>query len=161
MAASKRKSTKHNHSAALLAIHALRTNPEYRAAEFIRRSKGAKAMVAKKDTKDYAAALILIRTWNTIGAVVRQTVESSSSTSSGLGQDFMDSYLDAIFEEIPICHMEQGLRQALDKIATDWGEDVAPDLSWLRQEYQKWLERTGKDDDYISRHCKGITAMFG
>lgn len=148
---------KHDHSAALLALHQLRASPEYRAAELIRRGTTAKAMVKKKTSKEYAAAILLIATWNTIGAAVRQVVESSSAT----GDAFLDSYLDAIFENVPVCHMYQGLNAALDQIADDWGEDFAPDFQWLYNEYLKWLERNGKDEKYRARHCKGIRAMFG
>jgi hypothetical protein len=151
--------SKVNHSAALLAIHMMRMNAAYREAELVRRSKGAKAMAAKKGSKDYAAIALLIGSWNAIGAAVRQAVPGGSTSPTG--DAFLDAYLNAIFETVPVCHMYSALKDAVEKIEKDWGEEFAPDFEWLYQEYLKWLERNKKSKGYKTAHCNGIRAFFG
>ena len=157
-------STKSDRATTLLAIQMMRMSGAYQAAELLRRQNGAKKLAsAKKDSKEYAALLVLVGTWNAIGSTVRLALSSDSGgggTSMKPGQS-EEEYLDAIFENVPVCHVRQGIEDALKIIEQDWGVEAAPDFDWLYQEYLKWLERKEMGAAYQTAHCKGIRAFFG
>ena len=157
-------SAKSDRAGTLLAIQMMRLNGNYQAAELLRRKTGAKAMAEKKDPKDYAALLLLVNTWNAIASAVRLGLSDSAGGSGSPGMkpgQSEDEYLDAIFENVPVCHVYTGLHEAIEIIAADWGVEAAPDFDWLYQKYLEWLERKKKDPEYKAAHCKGIRAFFG
>ncbi|HEY3068264.1 MAG TPA: hypothetical protein VGL09_20940 [Methylomirabilota bacterium] len=134
------------HTAVLLAITGLRSGADYRAAEITRRKIGAKQMVAKgPSSSEYASVRLLIGIWDNIAASARND----------------DPLLDRIFEHIPVCHMYEALREAVEMLREEFGDEYAVDFEWLYQQYLLWLERHGKGPEYRAMICGGLHAMFG
>ena len=131
----------------LLTISTLRTGVDYRAAELTRRRLGAGAMVGKGATsQEHASVRLLIGVWDTIAASVR---------------DEDDAVLEMLFKNIPVCHMFEALREAVEMLRKELGDEYAVDFEWLYRKYLEWLKARGKDEAYRTRACGGIQALFG
>jgi hypothetical protein len=146
-------------AATLAAIHSLRTNPAYQAAEVLRRktADGARAMASAPDGSQESAAIhLLISTWETIALL-----------ASGLEKK------DKIFEVTPVCHMHHNLKDALTAVSLRHAKlkdssafnipnaGYGANFSILAGEYDTWLRTSNKSAHYISGACDGMYACFG
>lgn len=134
-------------AAALLAVEALRSGSEYRAAELLRRSIGSKEMASHpQTTKEYAAVRLLIGTWDAIGAMARQG----------------DLPKDKLFETSPVCHMWEALSDAVKIIRRERdGDCYAENFEWLYKASLSWMKKNKKSRKYCSANRSGIQALFG
>jgi hypothetical protein len=133
-------------AAALLAVWALRSGSEYRAAELLRRNLGSSKEMAVRPqtTKEYASVRLLIGTWDAIGAMVR------------LG----DLPRDKVFETQPICPMWEALVDAVRIIRREKdGAGYAENFEWLFKASLIWMKKNKRK--YRSGSCSGIQLLFG
>jgi hypothetical protein len=138
--------TKGGDGVALLGVWALRSGSEYRAAELLRRTVGSsREMASDPKTKEYAAARLLIGTWDTIGALVRQG----------------DVPQDKVLATFPICDMWKALVDAIEIIRREKdGAGYAENFEWLYKASQP--PKKGKQSKkYSSGDCSGIHLLFG
>lgn len=146
-------------SAALVAIHSLRTQPTYQEAEKLRRrTKGGAAQLARGDdnSDELAAIHLLVNTWETIATII-EGVESK----------------DRIFEVTPVCHMHRNLKDAIADLGIRHANVKAlsaadvPNNGYgakftkLANDYDSWLVEKHKTTGYITGACDGMYACFG
>jgi hypothetical protein len=135
-------------TAVLLAIETLRSNPEYHAAEVLRRKTlgGSAAMAATTEgSAERSAVLLLIGTWESIAVL-----------AEGLKKR------DKIFEVTPICHMYRELKAGIDALRTFFGAPTyASNFEALDGAHRKWLEKYKKNGKYAGAVCGGLYARFG
>lgn len=133
-------------TAILLAIETLRSNPEYHAAEVLRRrtTGGSAAMAAAPEgSAERSAILLLIGTWESIAVLM-----------DGLKKR------DKIFEVTPVCHMWRELEAAI-QILRRYFTGYAENFEDLYKAYEAWLKKQKKDAKYVSAACAGMYARFG
>jgi hypothetical protein len=146
-------------SAALVAIHGLRTQATYQEAERLRRrTKGgaAELVKGKDDSAELAAVHLLVNTWETIASII-EGVESK----------------DRIFEVTPVCHMHRNLKDAIADLGIrhakvkEFGAADMPNNGYgakfnkLANDYDNWLLEKHKTQGYITGACDGMYACFG
>jgi hypothetical protein len=130
--------------AVLLALETLRNNPEYHAAEVLRRSTpggSAKMVLEKESSRAYGAILLLISTWEAIAVMVSSVKRT-----------------DRIFEITPVCNMYLALEDAIQALRKTI-PGFAANFIALKAAYDAWLKN--KDGEYKSAACNGLHAKFG
>ena len=135
-------------TAILLAIETLRSNPEYHAAEVLRRKTvgGSAAMAATAEgSAERSAVLLLIGTWESIAVLMK-------------GQNKRDK----IFAVTPVCHMYRELEPGVNAVRNYFQfQEYAKDFEELRKAHRTWLEKQKKNGKYVSAVCGGLYARFG
>jgi hypothetical protein len=125
----------------LLGIERMRSDPNYYAAEVMRRDRGTEVLIAPEGR---AAAQLLIVTWESIAILIRG-VRSR----------------DKIYEATPICHMYKELEPAIKHFRKE-APEFAAEFEKLNADYLAWLKKKKKSGDYVSRACGGLLhARFG
>jgi hypothetical protein len=133
-------------TALLVALETMRNNPEYRAAEVLRRKTrgGSGGMAAApEESPEHRAVLLLISTWEVIAVLLRGARKK-----------------DNIFEVTPICHMYRELKEAIDAL----GKNIpgfGANFTNLSSEYDAWAKKSKKEAKYITAACNGLHARFG
>lgn len=130
----------------LFAIETLRGNPEYHAAEVLRRNTaGSSATMAAmpEGSAERRAVLLLISTWESIAVL-----------TSGLKKR------DKIFAVTPVCHMWRELEAAI-RIFRENFSHYAESFEDLYQAHEAWLRKQKKDAKYVTAVCGGMYARFG
>ena len=134
-------------TAILLGIEAMRSDPQYHAAEVLRRDTrgGAATMaLAPKDSKERNAVLLLISNWEVFSVLIR----------GSRGRD-------KIFEVTPVCHMHTELSPAIEHLREEI-PGLATNFEKMNVEYQAWLKKKKKDAKYVTAACDGVLhAKFG
>jgi hypothetical protein len=134
-------------NALLLGIQQMRSDPNYYAAEILRRKLGdAGALVANTDenSEEQAAARLLITTWEAIAVLIRGVRTK-----------------DKIYEVTPICHMFDELKPAIDYFRKQ-APEFAVEFEKLNADYNAWLKKKKKKGTYVSAACGGLLhARFG
>jgi hypothetical protein len=130
------------------ALHTIRTNPAYRAAEILRlRTEGGAAAMAKaaKTSDEYGAVLLLVNTWEAIASILEHVSESTR---------------EAVFAVTPVAQMHEALRPAIDALGTGCPE-FGERFTAMARQHREWLSGCGKGGDYVSGNCGGLQALFG
>ena len=134
-------------TAILLGIAAMRSDPQYHAAEVLRRDTrgGAATMaLAPKDSKERNAVLLLISNWEVFAVLIR----------GSRGRD-------KIFEVTPVCHMHTELSPAIEHLREEI-PGLATNFEKMNVEYQAWLKKKKKHAKYVTAACDGVLhAKFG
>ncbi len=131
----------------LFGIEAMRSDPEYHAAEVLRRSTqgGAGTMaLAPKGSKERNAVMLLISNWEVFAVLIR----------GSRGRD-------KIFEVTPVCHMHAELSPAIQQLREEI-PGLATNFEKMSVEYEAWLKKKKKHAKYVSAACDGLMhAKFG
>lgn len=133
-------------TAVLLAIETLRSNPEYHAAEVLRRRyPGAAAAMAAmpEGSAERSAILLLIGTWESIAVLAKDLKKR-----------------DKVFAVTPVCHMWRELEAAV-QVLRRYFPPYAENFEDLYNAYEAWLKQQKKDAKYVSAACGGMYARFG
>lgn len=134
-------------TAILLGIETMRSDPEYHAAEALRRSTqgGAAAMaLAPEGSKERNAVMLLISNWEVFAVLIR----------GSRGRD-------KIFEVTPVCHMHTVLSPAMKQLREEI-PGLATNFEKMNVEYRAWLKKKKKEAKYVSAACDGLMhAKFG
>jgi hypothetical protein len=133
-------------TAVLLAIETLRSNPEYHAAEVLRRQtagSSAAMAAAPEGSAERSAILLLIGTWESIAVLAGDLKKR-----------------DKIFEVTPVCHMWRELEPAIQALRRYFA-DYAENFEDLYTAYEAWLKKQKKNAKYVSAACGGMYARFG
>lgn len=132
---------------ALLDVLAIRSGVAYQDAERLRRRVGSSRIMALSPmtSEDYAAARLLIGTWDSIAARVRAG----------------DIPRVPFFQTSPVSHMWDALKDAIKVIRKrSKGPRYARDFQWLHATFAAWL-RTPAGRKYRTAAKQGINAHFG
>jgi len=136
-------------NAVLLGIEAMRRDPEYHAAEVLRRkTKGgaAKMAAAAEGSEALQAVRLLISNWDVIAVLMRDSKTKDK---------------DKVFEVTPVCHMYTELEPAIQYLRKKI-PDLATNFEKMNAEYQSWLKKNKKNAKYVSAACDGLMyAKFG
>jgi hypothetical protein len=130
----------------LLAIETLRNNPEYHAAEVMRReTPGSSAAMAgmPEGSPQRSAIQLLIGTWESIAVL-----------ADGLKKQ------NKIFTVTPVCHMWRELKPAVEVIR-GYVPRYAENFEELNDAHEAWLKKQKKDAKYVTAVCGGLYARFG
>jgi hypothetical protein len=129
----------------LQAIETLRSHPEYRAAEELRRRAGGSAALAAapEGSAERRAVQLLISTWESIAVL-----------TDGLKKR------DRIYAVTPVCHMWRELEAGVHAQRAHFPA-YARRFEALYEANQAWLRKQKKDAKYVSAVCAGMYARFG
>ena len=134
----------------LNAILAMRTAPEYRAAERLRRYVTAEVMArCPESSEEYPAIRLLIGTWETIAVRVQGNAPLKTP----------------FFQANPVGHMWDALAPAIKVIRgslkgqTSTKRFYAANFEKLNKAYRTWL--ASQPASYRSAALQGINAQFG
>jgi hypothetical protein len=128
----------------LATLYQIRSNPNYQAAETLRR--GNKVAEMAKDEKDivkFGAVNLLINTWEMISVLILE---------------LKDKDRELIFEVTPVLYMFTELSDAIDILSCKF-PDYASNFRLLSKQHLEWLKF--KDDKYQTGEQGGMHALFG
>jgi hypothetical protein len=133
-----------NMAECLVAVHNMRSNPQYQQAEKARQTAGAEAMAkAPQDSDNYGAIRFLIGTWEMISAICLLLPAADRERA---------------FEVLPISYMYDQLKPAIG-ILRAGAQGYAGKFEQLMNEHDKWLGKA--ETTYRSQEQSGMHAMFG